>query len=655
MSVKPEASAVTSRASAHEVRPENHLPQVPASTLNRVWDNVVPTYSDDPRLTMAKVSIWLHWFAAILALILMAIPPTNLHLVAVITPLAAIAILSTVVLYRVPWQRFPARSFIIMSLLDTALIAVGVAFSGAATSRYQLLFFLIVVFASYFYSVTDAALITAVTVATLVAPLIYGARSPSWIVPMIACEAGVMVLVAAVTKETNLRVDRERERRDQLEAETNRLYQDEVERRTSLQQKTRQLESILDTGNAFRLQLGLDALLEKIASAIGETAGFRAVVVRLFDPVTGEALCKAAYGIDWHIVQLPTPPQLIASLMDLKHQVSRSYLVQVEPEALDHPDTRPYLYVRPDASPITGEWTPQHSLIVPLETREHGLIGIISIDEPLDGKIPSIDTIQTLEIFANLAATAIDNANLLVEAGQAQALRELDRLKSEFLATVSHDLRTPLTVIKGSIDLLERDTERMEAIQAKLVRSIGRNTQRLMDMVEQLLEMIQLQDGRVVLHRQLVDIRDIVSDTADAMTVAAASRGQLITVASPSDATPVFVDRSRIQQVMTNLVGNACKYGPEDEHIEVAIEDSGQEVLVRVHDKGAGIAPDDQKRIFEKFYRSETMSARAEGSGLGLAICQSIIALHGGRIWVDSQPGEGTTFTYTVPKATIDG
>jgi signal transduction histidine kinase len=626
---------------------------VPAPSLwalGPVWVFVGPRLGDDPRTVMAKVSIWLHWLAAILALLLMAIPPTSIGLVERIAPLALAAILFTIPLHRIPWQRLHQRWFVVTSFLDVGLIALGVALSGAATSRYQLLFFLVVVFAAYFYPIPEATLVTAITAAVLASPLLYAPHSPPLITPIIAGAAGVMVLVGAVTKQTVMRYQQERERRDELEAERARMYEEEVQRRTSVQQKTRQLESILEMGNAFRLQLGLDALLQKIVSAICETGGFRASLVRLFDPDTGEALCRAAYGIEWEIVELPTPPELIKSLMDPKYQVSRSYLVEVDEETLANPEKKPYLYVMPEERPRTGTWRAEHTLIVPLETREHGLIGIISIDEPVSGEIPSLETIQTLEIFANLAATAIDNARLLEEASQAQALRELDRLKSEFLATVSHDLRTPLTVIKGSIDLLESNADELPPVHTKLLSGIGRNTQRLIDMVEQLLEMIQIQDGRVILHQRTVDLRDIVNDTAEAMTVAAAGRSQTISVKSVPAPALVTVDRSRVQQVLTNLIGNACKYGPENDEIEVAIYDGGAEMLVSVHDNGGGIPTEDQKRIFEKFYRSEGVSSRAQGTGLGLAICKSLIDLHRGRIWVESGAKGGTVFTFALPK-----
>lgn len=604
---------------------------------------------------MAKVAIWLHWLAGALALLLMVIPPSSLGLVERITPLAVAALLFPIVIRRVPWTRFDERLFLLVSILDMILVGLGVAFTGGPTSRYQLMYILIVVFAAYFYRVPETAFVTGLNVAAFGVPLLYDPHTPSWVTPMSAGTMGVMVLVAAVTKETVLRAEWERRRRDEVEAERSRLYEEEVSRRTNMQQKTRQLESILEMGNAFRLQLGLDTLLAKIASAIGETVGFRAVVVRLFDPGTGAALCRAAYGVDWDIVQPPTPPELIRSLMDAKNRVSRSYLVEVAPAMLDDPAAKPYLYVMPEVRPRTGNWKKEHSLIVPLETRDRGLIGIISIDEPLDGKIPSLETIQALEIFANLAATAIDNARLLEEAGQAQALRELDRLKSEFLATVSHDLRTPLTVIKGSVDLLDTQTDGLSPIQTRLVGSIGRNTQRLIDMVEQLLEMIQLQDGRINLNTQLVDVGDIIADTCESMAVAARARGQRIEVRSAQGPTSVFMDRGRIQQILTNLIGNACKYGPESKPIEVSAEDRTDEVRVSVKDHGLGIPEQEQRRIFEKFYRSDSVAARAEGAGLGLAICRSLVELHGGKIWVESGPEVGTTFTFSLPKSGISG
>lgn len=608
-------------------------------------------FSDDNRLPMAKVSIWLHWLAAILALLLLLLPPTGAGLALRIIPLAAAALLFTVFLHRFPWSRYSERWFIVTSLLDLGLIGLGVAWSGGTESRYSLLFFLVVVFAAYFYRVFDTTLVTVCTLGAFLAPLLYTGHTQDWLTPIYASAAGVMVLVAAVIKQSVLRIEVEQLRRDELESERERMYEDEVRRRTSLQQKTRQLESILETGNAFRLQLGLDGLLEKIVSAIGQTAGFKAVVVRLFDPGSGAALCKAAYGIERHLVELPTPPELIDSLMDERFKVSRSYLVKLDPQTMEDPEKKPYLLVREHAEPgsMFDEWTPHHSLIVPLETRDHGLIGILSIDEPVGGRIPSLDTIQTLEIFANLAATAIDNARLLEEAGQAESLRELDRFKSEFLATVSHDLRTPLTVIKGSIDLLETHLDELPRTGQNLVHSIGRNTLRLMDMVEQLLEMIQLQEGRTILNRRKVNVVEIIRDTVEAMEVAASSRDQRIELGSQRPDFFIHADRPRLQQVLTNLIGNACKYGPEREVVTVWTEERDEAVCISVHDRGAPIAPEDRRRIFEKFFRSETMINRVGGSGLGLAICQSLIELHGGRIWLETPEEGGNTFRFTLP------
>ncbi len=615
-----------------------------------IWRLVAPNVDDDIRMVMAKVSVWLHWLAALLALLLLLLPPTNLLLAAKITPLAVGAVAFSFFIYRFPWRRFSPRLFMVSSFLDVSLISLGVAVSGGAESRYSLLLFLVVVFASYFYKVKDAALVTGFTICIFCLPLIYTAHSSSWLVPIYASASGVMVLVAAVTKQTVLRVEDERARRDVLEEERTALYDEEVLRRRALQQKTRQLETILEMGNALRLQLGIDALLQRIASACAETAGFNVVVLRLFDSASGAAVCRAVHGEAWENVGLPTPPDLIESLMNSKFKISRSYLVELDPAELEDPSTRPYLLFGPDSNYGEGEWKATNTLIVPLETRDHGLIGFITIDEPLDGQIPSLDNIQTLEIFANLAATAIDNARLLQEASQVQALRELDRLKSDFLATISHDLRTPLTVIKGSVDLIETHADDMRAIDKQLIQGIGRNTQRLMGMVEQLLEMIQLQEGKTILNEQMTDLVELVRDTARSLEVAAGARSQTITV--PGELGPIIVslDRQRIQQVLANLIGNACKYGPDNQAIEVSLDDRDEEITVSVHDHGAPIRPEDRGRIFEKFYRSDQSIGKAGGTGLGLAICQSLVELHGGRIWIESQPGHGNTFRFSLPR-----
>jgi signal transduction histidine kinase len=609
---------------------------------------IVPAEGDDPRRVMAKVAIWLHWLASLLALSLLAVPPTDSSLIVRISGLAIASVAFTIVIQRIKWESLPQSAFLIVSACDIVLIGLGIAFSGGAESRYQLLLALVVVFGAYFFTVVEAAAVTAAAILALCAPLFY-ASPPSWALPLDLGISGALVLVAAVVKQAVFRIQRETKLRDDAENALGVLFQEEVERRRALQQKSRQLESVLEVGNAFRLQLGLDSLLETIVRSAAETLGFRAVVARLFDAETGAAVCGAVYGLGRETATAPTPKAVIQSLMVPQFQVGRSFLVEVNDEFLENPEVRPHVHMLSGDLPTgRGYWTKRHTLIVPLETGERGLIGILSIDEPLDRRLPSLETIQVLEIFANMAAAAIENARLLEEAGEAQALREIDRMKSDFLASISHDLRTPLTVIKGSVDLLQSSGETFDPAHQRLIAGISRNTQRLIGMVEQLLEMIQLQEGRITLNLRLVDFAHIVAETVESLSMTAGARRQEIAFTRPSDQVMIMVDPARIQQVVANLVVNASKYGPEGTQIRVTVTADQHFVEVVVHDQGGQISPEEQHRIFDKFYRVNTETSR-EGAGLGLAICKSLVEMHGGTISVSSGRTKGTDFVVRIP------
>lgn len=230
-------------------------------------------------------------------------------------------------------------------------------------------------------------------------------------------------------------------------------------------------------------------------------------------------------------------------------------------------------------------------------------------------------------------------------------LKEVERAKSEFISTVSHELRTPLASIQASIGTLkEHAPADFPEPLLRLIGNIDRSSQRLNTIVSDLLDLASLQNGRITLDQQRIDTREPVEAAVAMIRPLAEGRQQSIAVERPASAVLALGDRARIEQVTLNLLSNAVKYSPNGATIVVRVSRAGTFAKISVTDQGTGIPPGEQKRIFERFYRrSDSATQRAIGSGLGLPIARALVDLHGGSIWVDSQPGQGSTFSFTIP------
>ena len=232
---------------------------------------------------------------------------------------------------------------------------------------------------------------------------------------------------------------------------------------------------------------------------------------------------------------------------------------------------------------------------------------------------------------------------------------EVDRLKSEFVATVSHELRTPMTSIKGYADLLLMGAAgALNEKQTHFLEIVSSNTERLSILVNDLLDLSRIEAGRVSLSLQPLDLREVAESAMGEVT----RRSQVVKkemdlkLDAPPDLPRVYGDLERVHQILSNLLDNAYRYTPEKGHIIVHLEKVEGEVQVDMMDNGVGIAPEDQGRIFERFFRGENPLVLATpGTGLGLPIVKQLVNMHKGRIWMKSTgiAGEGSTFSFTLP------
>ncbi len=236
--------------------------------------------------------------------------------------------------------------------------------------------------------------------------------------------------------------------------------------------------------------------------------------------------------------------------------------------------------------------------------------------------------------------------------------KRLERMKDEFISTVSHELRTPLTSLRASLGLIQSGSlDKRPEKQRQMIDMAIANSDRLIRLVNDILDFDRGERGRLPLHRMAVESDILLRRAADVAHNAAAQAR--IDFRIEANAPPVFADEERVLQVLSELVGNAIKFSPENTSIRLAAQAvSGAvpgttEVCFMVEDQGRGIAPEKLERIFDRFQQGDASDSRAlGGTGLGLALCRSIVEQHGGRIWAESEPGKGSRFLFTLPAAT---
>ncbi len=316
------------------------------------------------------------------------------------------------------------------------------------------------------------------------------------------------------------------------------------------------------------------------------------------------------------------------------------------------------LSFNPDAERVTG-WSAREAIgrsineVLPLVSGKGQFIEQL----PREASIPPINVLNRQGQEVALATTTA----CLELSGQAPqtllVIRDMtphdaaQRLRSYFLANISHEFRTPLSALKASVELLLDGVGSFTTDETlQLARSLHFSVTSLQTLVDNLLESVSIEAGRFRIRRRPTDMQALVTEAAALMKPLLERRNQALITRLPDHLPELFVDPVRITQVIVNLLSNASKYGPADEPIELCLELKGADRLdVSVSDRGSGISPEDKKNIFRRFVRLDESDHAQYGMGLGLWVVKTIVEGHGGTVGLEERPGGGSTFRFTIP------
>jgi signal transduction histidine kinase/putative methionine-R-sulfoxide reductase with GAF domain len=419
-----------------------------------------------------------------------------------------------------------------------------------------------------------------------------------------------------------------------------RLF-DEVQARTrELSQSVEELRALGDVSQTVNSTLDLDAVLTTIVTNAVELSGTEAGAIYTFDESREEFRLRATCGMDDAMIAAIQDQHIRTSERTIARATAQKAAVQI-PDLLDEPSS-PVLDVV-----IRAGY--RALLVVPL-LRTDRIVGALVVRRREPGEFPK-RTIDLLETFADQSVLAIQNARLFREIEEkGRELAEASKHKSQFLANMSHELRTPLNAILGYTELIldsiyGEPSDKMRAVLERLQA----NGKHLLGLINDVLDLSKIEAGQLTLTLDDYSLTDVVHGVVSAVEPLAAEKRLAFKAEVAAGLPPGRGDGRRLSQVLLNLVGNAIKFTDKGE-VAIRAAAANGAFTVAVCDTGPGIAAADQAKIFEEFQQADSSITRKKGgTGLGLSIAKRIIDMHGGRIWVESEPGKGSTFYFTLP------
>lgn len=289
------------------------------------------------------------------------------------------------------------------------------------------------------------------------------------------------------------------------------------------------------------------------------------------------------------------------------------------------------------------------AVCVPLAVREE-LIGVLNLSKLGSNAVPfTAGSLELTSVLAGQAAIAIKNARLFEETQQAyKELKKLDELKSEFINVASHELRTPLAILLGYANLLD---DQATGATSKYTQAIIHSAMRLKNLVTDMLNLRYLEAGEMELELKPVPVGGVARSVAQDLGFLADEKGQSLTLRIPEDMPSIWADESKLHLILSNLVSNAIKFTPQEGNVELTAGVTEDYLTVSVKDTGVGIAAEEFKSLFDRFYQvGSSLTREHPGLGLGLSIVKELVELHQGKVWVESEIGKGSTFSFTISR-----
>ncbi len=542
-------------------------------------DRIIVRQRDPRQLRMAKSAAWIYWLGIVVVLLGTVLPVQAQWDRTPVLLLTLGGFFSTVALVLIPWDRFSYKLFYAMSALACSHIATLIYFSGGVESPYGELYFLITMWAAYFFSFRGFTLVTAIAITSYTAPYFYDTGYNTAGVTSALIHILFMLIAGGLV---NLLVRQVRDRNTELSRTTDRLA---LKMREVLQEKEKTAAVLASVADGVYVvdTSGRIVLWNRAAESI---AGFteEEMIGKGCYGATGEfpegaggctPLCGAAGGVD-------------------EGFSSTGY------EALTRRKDGEKIWLSVSAAPIRDT--------------DGTLVGIV-------------------HVFRDISE-----------------YKEIDRVKSDFVATVSHELRTPLTSILGfSKTLLRTDATFSDASRRSFLLEIVREGERLARLIEDVLSVSRIEAGKLQLDHKPIDVAPTVGQVVKNMARLTSIHSFVINV--PDDLPQVSADPDKLYQVLLNLVVNAVKYSPDGGSITVTAEGHGDQLRVEVADQGVGISPEHLPHVFERFYRAARGKGGAAGTGLGLFVSKSLVEQMGGRIWAESEVERGSRFFFELPVA----
>lgn len=383
-------------------------------------------------------------------------------------------------------------------------------------------------------------------------------------------------------------------------------------------------ERIIEIGQQLNSTRNHVDLLRRIISAAMELIDTETASILLMDAATGELRFELAANMDQEMSNIVVP---------MDGSIAGWVVTHGEPRVIADVSQEPSFFRNVDD---ILDFHTSNVLAVPLRTHQK-VIGALEAVNKRDGAPFNGEDVRVLMTLAGQAAIAIENARLFQQ--------------SDFMAEMVHELRTPLASLRTSTVLLQRGT--LDDEQHEILSIMQNETERLIHMTSDFLDLARLESGRMRLDHDRFEVDKLAHECINVVQAQAQDRG--VTITTELEALIAEGDRGKIKQVLLNLLTNAIKYNRENGGIHVKTTTSFRHdqpsVEFSVADTGNGISREDQQSLFQKFFRVAETAGTVQGTGLGLAISKYIVEAHGGSIWIESEPGVGSTFYFTVPTA----